>query len=317
MTGSAGVVFMSDKKISYGETDTEHGVLQYRVSESGACITGYRGRDSEVTIPGMIEGCPVTCIGKKAFLSNKMLKQITLPASVVQIEDWAFAFCGKLERILVPYHRIDTGQGIFKDCPALEQIVNGQEEETDVKKTDVSYLLAAVMSRLDAFYLFDFENAGTTEWIMQWDTRMQSLLQTEDAEGFSKMLLCGEEDYGSRDNDLDYYMEQRRREKVRLAMLRLMHDYGLQQSVRAKLTEYLLSHSKGQDTEETWLVVLEEHGDDLRYYQFLTKLGGVTRDNFQAMMEDMGERHTEMKAYLMNYHSLNHTEEDVFADFEL
>jgi hypothetical protein len=308
---------MWDNTISYGEMDTEHGALQYSVSRNGVCITGYRGKDSEVTIPAMIEGCPVTCLGKKAFLSNKMLKQITLPATVVRIEDWAFAFCGKLARILVPYHRIETGQGIFKDCPALEQIIDGQEETADLRKTDVSYLLAAVMSRLDAFYLFDFENAGTAEWLMQWDARMQYLMQTEDAEGFSKMLLCGEEDYGSRDNDLGYYMEQRRREKVRLAMLRLMHDYELHQSVRTKLTEYLLSHVKGQDTEETWLVVLEEHGDDLRYYRFLTELGGVSRDNFQAMMEDMGERHTEMKAYLMNYHSLNHTEEDVFADFDL
>ena len=116
---------------------------------------------------------------------------------------------------------------------------------------------------------------------------------------------------------LDYYIEQRRREKVRLAMLRLMHDHALDQSVKSMLREYLLSHCKGQETEETWLVILEEHGDDLCYYQFLTEIGGVREDNFQAMMEDMGDRHTEMKAWLMNYHSRNHTKEDVFADFEL
>ena len=92
-------------------------------------------------------------------------------------------------------------------------------------------------------------------------------------------------------------------------MLRLMHDYALNQSVKSMLREYLLSHCKGQETEETWLVILEEHGDDLCYYQFLTEIGGVREDNFQAM--------TEMKAWLMNYHSRNHTKEDVFADFEL
>ena len=131
------------------------------------------------------------------------------------------------------------------------------------------------------------------------------------------MLLCGEEDYGSRENNLDYYMEQRRKEKVRLAMLRLMHDYALDISVKKELEDYLLDHVKGKETEETWLVVLEEHGDDLRYYQFLAELGGVQEDNFQDMMEDLGDRHTEMKAWLMNYYSKNHTKEDIFADFDL
>lgn len=308
---------MSEKRTSYGELDTEHGVLQYKISESGVNITGYRGKGSEVAVPGMIDGCPVTCIGKKAFLSNKMVKQISLPESVVRIEDWAFAYCGKLSKIVVPYHRMDTGQGIFKECFALEQIIDEHGDEWDSRTEDVSYLLAAVMSRLDAFYLFDFENAGTAEWITQWDARMQYLMRVDDAEGFSRMLLCGEEDYGSRENNLDYYMEQRRREKVRLAMLRLMHDYRLQQPVRMHLAEYLLAHIKGKETEETWRVVLEEHGDDLRYYQFLTELGGVNADNFQAVMEDMGERHTEMKAYLMNYHSRNHRKEDAFAEFDL
>ena len=314
---NTGIEAMLDKKMGYRELEIEHGILQYKISEDGVNITGYRGKDSEVTVPGMIDGYHVTCIGKKAFLSNKMLKRISLPESIVRIEDWAFACCAKLSEIVIPYHRMDTGQGIFKECFSLEQIIDGHGEEQDSGQVDISYLLAAVMSRLDAFYLFDFENAGTKEWLMQWDARMLSLMRTGDAEGFSKMLLCGEEDYGSKENNLDYYMEQRRREKVRLAMLRLMHDYELSPSVRAELTEYLLAHIKGKQTEETWLVVLDEHGDDLKYYQFLTELGGVREDNFQAIMEDMGDRHTEMKAYLMNYHSMNHVKEDAFADFDL
>ena len=308
---------MLDRMIRYGELDTEHGSLEYKVSENGVHITGYQGKDSEIAVPDMIDGCPVTCIGKKAFLSNKLLKQITLPESVVRIEDWAFAFCARLNKIVVPYHGMEIGQGIFKECHVLEQIIDEHKDEKDPGTIDVSFLLAAVMSRLNAFYLFDFENAGTPQWLAQWDARMQSIMQEDDAEGFSRMLLCGEEDYGSMENNLDYYMEQRRREKVRLAMLRLMHDHELEQSLRTQLTGYLLDHVKGQRTEETWLVVLEEHGDDLRYYQFLTQLGGVSPDNFQAMMDDLGEAHTEMKAYLMSYHNENHTKEDVFAEFEL
>lgn len=293
------------------------GVLSYKTDGETAEITGYRGKDTEMAVPSVIDGSPVTCIGKKAFLSNKLLKEISLPESVVRIDDWAFAYCAKLTRVILPYHRMEIGQGIFKECFLLEEIVDESADAGEKKTVDTAFLLAAVMSRLDAFYLFDFESAGTPEWMAQWDGRMQTLMEREDTEGFSKMLLCGEEDYGSRENNLDYYTEQRRREKVRLAMLRLMHDYGLKQEVREKLEQYLLSHIKGYETEETWRVVLEEYGDDLRYYQFLTQIGGVTADNFQSMMEDMGQAHTEMKAYLMKYHGEQHGTEDVFASFSL
>lgn len=303
--------------MQYRELDTEHGVLQYRINGESAEILGYRGKDTELVIPALIDDCPVTHIGKKTFLSNKMLRQISLPESVVRIDDWAFAYCAKLRKVILPYHRMEIGQGIFKECFELEQIVDESADEREKKTDDIGYLLAASMNILDAFYLFDFENAGNTDWISQWDARMQSVMERGDAEGFSKMLLCGEEDYGSKENNLDYYMEQRRREKVRLAMLRLMHDYGLESSVRSKLEAYLLDHIKGQQTEETWKVIMEEYGDDLKYYQFLTELGGVTADNFQAMMEDMGESHTEMKAYLMKYHSEQQSQADAFAAFEL
>lgn len=306
-----------EHKIKHGELDMPQGVLSYKTDGETAEITGYRGKDTEIAVPTVAGGCPVTCIGKKAFLSNKLLKEISLPESVVRIDDWAFAYCAKLARVILPYHRMEIGQGIFRDCFLLEQIVDEGADAGEKKTTDTAFLLAAVMSRLDAFYLFDFENAGTPEWIVRWDGRMQTLMERADAEGFSKMLLCGEEDYGSRENNLDYYMEQRRREKVRLAMLRLMHDYGLKQAVREKLEQYLLSHIKGCETEETWRVVLEEYGDDLRYYQFLTQLGGVTRENFQSMMEDMGQAHTEMKAYLMKYHGEQHRQEDAFDAFAL
>lgn len=299
------------------EAATPDGVLQYRADGNTAEIVGYRGKDAELVIPEQIEGCAVAYVGKKAFLSNKLLREIWLPESVVRIDDWAFAYCGKLTRITLPYHRMEIGQGIFKECFCLEQIVDEGSHGQERRTADIAWLLAATMSRLDAFYLFDFENAGTPDWIRQWDGRMRILMERQDAEGFSKMLLCGEEDYGSRENNLDYYMEQRRREKVRLAMLRLMHDYGLEEPMREKLTTYLLTHIKGCESEETWRVILEEYGDDLRYYRFLTQIGGVTEDNFQAMMEDMGGVHTEMKAYLMKYHGEHCGKEDAFAAFEL
>lgn len=302
--------------------NTEYGSIQYRAMDGYVMLTEYRGKDNILTIPVDIEGLPVTVIGKKAFLTAKELKELVLPEHINTIQDWAFASCRSLETITLPRKKIEIGQGILKDCSKLRRIITAGIEVDDDAVTEegtdtaVSYLLAAAMSMLDAFYLFNPKTAGSESWLGQWDARMLTLMGQEDTEGFSKMLLCGEEDYGSRDNDLDYYVEQKRRFKVRLAMLRLINDAGLAPSVRNMLLAYLRSHSKGGDSEETWKVVLEEHGDDREYYQFLLDNGCITKENIDAVLEDMGERHTEMKAFLMNYRSMNFQREDVFADLE-
>lgn len=300
------------------ELAIENGILQYTPEEDGIRITGYKGEAIIIKIPERIEDLPVVCIGKKAFLSNKTVQQIELPEGVVEIDDWAFAFCSRLEKIILPYHGMKIGQGILKECYKLEQIVNELSKEVPKKREDIAFLLAATMNRLDAFYLFDFENAGKEDWLVQWDTLMMQRMKQEDTEGYSKTLLCGEEDYGSNENNLEYYIEQRRREKVRIAMLRLMHDYGLEEETRQKLLAYIRAHAKGEASEETWLVVSQEHGDEKAYYQFLLDTDCVNGENYHAMLEDLGEKHTEMKAFLMRSQAEEDGKmEEAFSAFEL
>lgn len=301
------------QKMQIYELETENGSLKYSVQEDYIILTEYRGRDSSLIIPECVDERPVTVIGKKAFLGAKSLQNLALPENLVQIQDWAFAFCSNLESITLPRKKLDIGQGIMKDCFKLRQIEIAKDEP---EAEGISYLLAAVMNKLEAFYLFDTSAAGSGSWLEQWDARLMSLMEQEDTEGFSKMLLCGEEDYGSKDNNLDYYVEQRRRFKVSLALLRLINDIGLQPSVRDKLISYLQSHKKGESSEETWKVVFEEHGDDRRYYQFLLDNGCITEENFDAILSDMGERHTEIKAFLMNEQSMRSKREDAFASLE-
>lgn len=309
------------------EKDTEHGNLRYEVRENSVVLIEYRGRDISLTLPEYVDGKPVTVIGKKAFLGAKSLWELVLPKQLTEIHDWAFACCSRLKTLTVPRKRLAVGQGILKDCLNLRQIIIAEEteaerygnENSNAQKEDdeaISYLLAAAVNKLEAFYLFDPAAAGSRSWLEQWDARLLSLMEQEDTEGFSKMLLCGEEDYGSKDNDRDYYVEQRRRFKVRLAMLRLINDTGLQTPVRQQLLSYLQSHKKGESSEETWKVVLEEHGDERQYYQFLLDNGCITEENFDAVLADMGESHTEMKAFLMNGKSRWLHRKDAFAALE-
>ena len=53
----------------------------------------------------------------------------------------------------------------FERCKQMELHLDEQGDMTGKKTIDVGYLLAATMSRLNAFYLFDFENAGTDNWL--------------------------------------------------------------------------------------------------------------------------------------------------------
>lgn len=303
------------------EMETAHGILQYEIRDENVILTGYRGRDIVLAIPERIEEKLVTVVGKKTFLGAKELQQLTLPGSITTVQDWAFACCNALRVLILPRKELAVGQGILKDCFRLQQIlaVNREDlvsvspEDITGPEVEISRLLAAVMGSLDAFYLFEPLAAGSKSWLEQWDTRMLSLMAQADEEGFSKMLLCGEEDYGSKENNLDYYIEQRRRFKVRLAMLRLMNDTGLSPDTKEELLSYLRAHTKGESSEETWKVVLEEHGDERAYYQFLLDNGCIHDRNFSAVLEDMGERHTEMKAFLMNARSAQPKMEDAFA----
>lgn len=292
---------------------TGRGSLQYEITEKTAVVTGYSGRDTSLAVPENVEGVPVVWVGKKAFLSCKTLREILLPKTLAGIGDWAFAFCSSLETVSLPYRRLEIGQGVFKECASLTQIKDSGAVQ---QREDVPRLLAATVELLGAPYLFDPAAAGSDGWIAGFDRGVAARMQLADNDGFSKMLLCGEEDCGSRDTDIGYYMEQRRREKVRLAMLRLFYDYGLKEEFKRELEAYLTSHVKGCESEETWRVILEEHGDEKPYYELLTRIGGVTEENFQAMLQDMGERHAEMKAYLMRYYD-GLRGKNAFAAFEL
>ncbi|MCM1262789.1 MAG: leucine-rich repeat domain-containing protein [Butyrivibrio sp.] len=305
------------------EWETEYGVLKYNILDNEVMVTEYKGKDVSLAIPDRLADMPVTIVGKKAFLGAKSLRNILLPQSLMQIQEWAFASCSNLETIYLPCRKITAGLGIFKDCNSLQKIIPTKYEENDIADEDAAMLeciprlLASAVTVLDAFYLFDLSAAGSVEWFKQWDARMMSLMEQEDTEGFSKMLLCGEEDYGSKENNLDYYVEQRRRFKVRLAMLRLMYGVRLDTEIRKKLISYLQLHKKGGESEETWKVVLEEHGDEKAYYQFLLDYDCIDKDNFEAVLFDMGEGHTEMKSFLMNCRELWVDMDNVFAGLEL
>ena len=325
--------------MKYREYQTPQGALEYVAYEDHVELSGYRGKDIRLTVPERLEDKPVTGVLKKTFLSAKTLSELKLPYSVSRIDDFAFAFCSNLKSIYLSEQLTEMGISLFKECDELHQIhvlagdldrrqvpsdsmdfgmvPSLSEQEADKREADFSFLLASTAGILEAPYLFRPDQVYQPDWITLWDKRMMSILEVDDMEGYSKMLLCGEEDYGSNETHPDVYRNKRRKGKVRLCMLRLMHDYALSSENKEYLRSYLRSHRKGEESEETWEVVLQEHGDEREYYELLTDIGCVTMENLPDMLLDMKDRHAEMKAFLLKYRDGQSSATDFFDALSL
>ena len=269
------------------------GYLQYRLQNHQIEITDSSPLLGEARIPERIEGCPVTAISKKAFLSRKYLQKVTLPETVCQVGDWAFAHCDRLKEISIGNPRVKLGKAVFLDCKELRFLYLPD------KNRAVAALFAGAVGLLKTEYLINPVEAGSEEWFAKWDARAKELLFSKDESGYSKQVLCGEEDYGS--VDLLAYKERARKKKVRVAFLRLLYPDVLLPELKILFEQYLLTHTKGCESEETWKVLLEEYGNNSEYYKLFASLGCLTRENRAAILEDIGEDHPEMKAYFMGF----------------
>ncbi|MCM1026759.1 MAG: leucine-rich repeat domain-containing protein [Roseburia sp.] len=311
-----------------GELELTGGSLYYEIEKEEIRITDFQGLTAEVVIPDRIEGYPVREVGKKAFLSKKRLRRVTLPRGVREVGDWAFAYCDSLREVSLPRKEIRFGRAVFLECGSLRRISAREAEEASRLRPPRTgageageqsrfqpELLAAAVGSLGAYYLLDIPAVGSGEWLEKWDAGLASRLRASDQEGYSRQVLCGEEDYGS--TDLAAYTGSRRREKVRLTLLRLLFPRGLSETFRSELERYLLEHTKGEETDETWRVILEEHGEDRAYYQLFAELGCLNGENLGDILGDIGERYPEMKAFFLRERERKQEGGDFFAGLEL
>lgn len=275
------------------ELEIAGGKLIYEVDRAGAHILEFAGLAGEVRIPETIEESPVVSIEKKAFLSKKNLRKVWVPESVETVGDWAFGYCDGLQSIAFGNRDVYFGKAVFLECGALSELCLGEMDGA------VSHLLAAAVTQAAAPYLLNPAELGTAEWLEKWDSRMLTILHTADEEGYSKQVLCGEEDYGS--TDFAAYVSNQRKKKIRLLLLRCLYPVGMKENCAAEIKQYLLEHTAGCPEDETWQVILQEHGNDREYYELFAGLGCITKENFDGMLFDVGEEFPELRAFLMRY----------------
>ena len=121
------------------------GDYTYTVNEDGETVTidGYYGTETEVVIPGTLNGktvttirgfrdCPslssvtipdgVTTIGGFAFNGCTSLTSVTIPDSVTTIGDWAFSDCTTLASVTIPDSVTTIGEYAFYNCTTLASV---------------------------------------------------------------------------------------------------------------------------------------------------------------------------------------------------
>ena len=104
------------------EERTDDGFYYEENKDGGITITGYTGDETELVIPGEIDGKGVTSIGDSAFRDCSSLTSIKIPAGVTSIGESAFEECHGLTSIEIPAGVTSIGNRAFYNCNGLTSI---------------------------------------------------------------------------------------------------------------------------------------------------------------------------------------------------
>lgn len=89
--------------------------------DGSARLEGYTGTDTQITIPGTLEGRTVSSVGV-CFAQNKAITHVTLPEGMTEIAPMAFYRCDSLESVTLPDSLVRIGSHAFESCKALPEI---------------------------------------------------------------------------------------------------------------------------------------------------------------------------------------------------
>ena len=226
--------------------ETRYGRLQYREHKCGIEICGYHGTDIRIDIREIVKALdkPVVAIGKKAFLSCKTIQELILTDDVAEIGDWAFAYCMSLKKVQFLSKEIQFGKEVFKGCSKLEQILISEQIPGEL-------LVAGLVLKMQSpLQLPESEQ----KWYQQFDEALIKFILMDDREGLVGNVVGGEEEYGTQEQDIQFFMHQKRMEKVKVIYLRLLYPLHLKAEIKDQLEYYLRTHTIGEQYTEAWQV---------------------------------------------------------------
>lgn len=100
-----------------------HGQFSFTTNNGALTVTGYSGPGGAVIIPAQTNGLPVASIGTAAFIFNTSISAVSIPESITNIGDVAFASCSGLTNVTIPNASI--GSSSFANCFGLINVTVG------------------------------------------------------------------------------------------------------------------------------------------------------------------------------------------------
>lgn len=282
-----------------------------RSDERGYILQQYTENDSVVILENGPETEPIYAIGDKAFLSRRDVVKVLLPDSVRKVGDWAFAHMKKLEEISFPAEEIDFGRKVFLGCDNLLKVtVRGRDAE------DRAYLTAASLKLCGENLLKPAKEDA--DWYRAYDAVLLQFLAEKDTDGFEPAFIGWFQDEDV-DDQRELYGVQKRKDKVKYALQRLVFDAYLAPDTMKMLKAFLLT-----DDRERLDAVTEQmdagngafFGDCLRLVRMWKEVGGFAYLSATELLERLPEADPEVRAYLMEC-AVPAGSDDFFAGFDL
>ena len=106
------------------------GALTYAIDDDftiAACDPAVHVKDC--TLPGIIDGYKVVCIGKDAFKDCTLLTDIKILEETTDVGAGAFSGCTALTKIFIPSSMVSIGEGAFSECTNLTDVYYAGTEE--------------------------------------------------------------------------------------------------------------------------------------------------------------------------------------------
>lgn len=129
-------VYYGSSALNYARNnDIDYEILGTFTHDDFVCVTddedrlniiGYTGKDTDITIPGEIEGSAVSVIGDYAFKGNKDIKSVKFSENIRSIGVSAFEGCTSLETVQFPETLGNISENAFLDCDAMTEVTVGK-----------------------------------------------------------------------------------------------------------------------------------------------------------------------------------------------
>lgn len=279
----------------------------------------YDENNTCVELPREIEGEPLTVIGAKAFLSCRQVERLTLPDTLEQVEDWAFAHMKGLKEIVFPAKEIRFGKKVFLGCDRLRKalLTDGGGLLRGRYAGMPCFLASVFRLSLDNIQgkLSDLKLAGDPEGQWQWLARYDEalsvyLLRAEDYD--FEPAFIGWFDVEDVDDQRAGYMAEQKKKKTMLAFERLMYGERMSAETEGLLRDYLVGKAPEQA-----LKLLRDYGGHVKYFQIWRQLGGFERYSPRFLLEELEDADPEVRSFLLECELEDAAGKDFFGGLEL